>query len=96
MCEVTIVWNVELLILVDIPLILEELIALICRVISSNFRVEWACWFEMFILIYLLHCITFQDIMDYRRCHKKIRFCRWCRWFDFFTGWLCRLQSFGM
>jgi len=76
MCEVTIVWNVELLILVDIPVILEELIALICGVISSNFRVKRACLFEMLILKYLLHCITFQDIMDYRRCHKKIRFCR--------------------
>lgn len=76
MCEVTIVWNVELLILVDIPVILEELIALICGVISFNFRVKRACLFEMLILKYLLHCITFQDIMDYRRCHKKIRFCR--------------------
>jgi hypothetical protein len=76
MCEVTIVWNMELLILVDIPVILEEHIALIGRDISSNFRVKGACWFEMLVLIYLLHCITFQDIMDYKQCHKKIGFCR--------------------
>ena len=93
---ITIELNVELLILVDIPVILAELIAFICRVISSNFRVKGACRFEMLVLIYLLHCITFQDIMDYRRCHKKIRFCRWCRWFDVFTDWLRRLQSCGM
>jgi len=81
---------------VGIPVILEEFIALICRVISSNFRVKGACWFEMLVLIYLLHCITFHDIIDYSCCHKKMRFCRWYRWFDVFTGWLCRLQSCGM
>jgi len=76
MCEVTVAWNMELLILVDIPVTLVEHISLIGRVISSNFRVKGACCFEMLVFIYLLHCITFQDIMDYMRCHKKIRFCR--------------------
>jgi hypothetical protein len=51
MCEFTIVWDVEVLIPVDIPAILEELIASICRLISSNFRVKGACWFEMLVLI---------------------------------------------
>lgn len=61
MCELIIVWDVEVLIPVDIPVILEELIASICRLISSNFRVKGECWFEMLYLSNSLHCITFQD-----------------------------------
>jgi hypothetical protein len=52
MYEVTAVWDVELLILVDIPVILEELVALICKFISSNLGVKGACCFEMLVLFY--------------------------------------------
>lgn len=42
-CEDTIVWDVELCILVDVPVVLEELIASICRFSSSNLKVKAAC-----------------------------------------------------
>jgi hypothetical protein len=52
MYEVTIVWDVKLLILVDIPVIVEELVALICRFICSNLRVKETCCFEMLVPFY--------------------------------------------